>query len=423
MTLGEARRLPGDQVRASTLVLDDDKAKTLDLVGVAGDAGLLFTREGAGLAGRGVAMRIDLPDGIGAPGAAARVGEALAGIDVVRDEVEGPGSGPVAIGALPFDPHAPATLVVPALVIGRAPDGTTWITHIGDGSGPPLEARATPAPSVRPPDGFSLTSQMPHDQWCRLVHDTVAEIRAGRFEKVVLARQVDVEANRPILVADVLERLRALFPSTTVFSVDGFIGASPELLVRRTGTAVRSHPLAGTMPRSGDPEADARIAAAYMASTKERHEHQVVVDAVAATLRSVCVELTVPDEPAVLQLRNVSHLGTRLDGVLADPAASAIDLCARLHPTPAVAGSPRDDAIRYIQDVEGFERGRYAGTVGWVDARGDGEFVVSIRCAQLDGCRARLYAGVGVVDDSDPEDELAETQLKLQALLAAVVRP
>jgi menaquinone-specific isochorismate synthase len=264
---------------------------------------------------------------------------------------------------------------------------------------------------------------MGHAEFCNVVAETVAAIATGRFEKVVLARQVEVAASGPILVADVLGRLRALFPACMVFNVDGFLGASPELLVRRMGLDVRSHPLAGTVPRSGDPDADAKLAADLLGSAKDRHEHRVVVDAVASVLAPLCTRLDVPDAPAIVPLRNVSHLGTLIDGALRDPAPSALELAARLHPTPAVAGTPREAAVAHIAAVEGFDRGRYAGPVGWVDTDGDGEWAVGIRSATLDGHIARLVAGVGVVADSEPEAELAETQLKLQALLAAVVRP
>jgi menaquinone-specific isochorismate synthase len=264
---------------------------------------------------------------------------------------------------------------------------------------------------------------MGHAEFCAVVADTVAAIAAGRFEKVVLARQVEVAASGPILIADVLGRLRALFPACMVFNVDGFVGASPELLVRRMGLDVRSHPLAGTVPRSGDPDADAKLAAGLLGSAKDRHEHRVVVDAVASVLEPLCTRLDVPEEPAIVPLRNVSHLGTLIDGDLRDPAPSALELAACLHPTPAVAGTPRTAAVAHIAAVEGFDRGRYAGPVGWVDASGDGEWAVGIRSATLDGHIARLVAGVGVVADSEPDAELAETQLKLQALLAAVVRP
>jgi menaquinone-specific isochorismate synthase len=176
--------------------------------------------------------------------------------------------------------------------------------------------------------------------------------------------------------------------------------------------------------RSGDADTDRRLIEAMLGSAKQRHEHRLVIDAVAAALRPWCEPLDVPDVPSVVSLRNVSHLGTRIDGELTEPVPpTALQLVARLHPTPAVAGTPTADAIAYLQEAEGFDRGRYTGAVGWMDRRGDGEWAVGIRSAEVRANTARLFAGNGVVADSDPQSELAETQLKLQALLAAVVRP
>ena len=419
-------------------------AEDVDLLAVAGDGGVLWEHEVGGdpgengdahrrigLAGRGVAARIDLPDGVdGVDGAAGRVAEVLGAIRV-DDRVGAPGCGPVAVGALPFDHGAPASLVVPALVVGRRVDGTAWVTTVADspeGALGPDAARAlvgaVPPPPVHPsPDAFSLVASHAHDEWRALVQDAVEEIGAGRFAKVVLAREVMVDANRTLSVSAVVGRLRSLYPSCMTFSIDGFVGASPELLVSRIGDRVRSHPLAGTCPHSGDPYADEQMAARLLASAKDRHEHRLVVDGLAAGLAPLCEELQVPETPSVLPLRNVLHLATRVRGRLRPPEPTALDLAVRLHPTAAVAGTPADDAIAWLTKVEGFDRGRYAGPVGWVDARGDGEWALGIRCADIDGTRARLMAGVGIVAGSVPEDELAETQLKLQALLAAVVRP
>ena len=209
-----------------------------------------------------------------------------------------------------------------------------------------------------------------------------------------------------------------------VFSVDGFIGASPELLIERTGDRIVSHPLAGTVARSGDAHADEALVAGLMASPKARREHAYVVDVLRAALTEVCVDLDVPDRPSVMGLRNVSHLATRITARL-DPRTplTALELTARIHPSPAVGGNPTPAALPYLQSVEGFDRGRYAGPVGWVDARGDGAWAIGIRSAEVDGAHARIFAGNGIVRGADPAEELAETQLKLQALLAALVRP
>ena len=395
-----------------------DPSVPVDLVALAGPDGFVFEQEGRGLAGRGVALRIDLPDGLA--GDLSDVGRILASIDS-----NGPRP-PVAVGALPFDRHEPASLVVPELVVHRNPSGRQWLTTIGRQAVATDVAdlvRADASPIAVLPDGFSLTSPRPHPDWQRTIEDAIAAIGAGGLEKVVVAREVLVEANRPIVVPDVLERLRALYPACVVFSVDGFLGASPELLIERTGDAVRSHPLAGTYPRSGDPHADELLAAELVASVKDQREHRFVIDEIDRVLRPRCSFLEVPVTPTIMQLRNVLHLGTEIHGTLTSPRPTALELAAALHPTPAVAGTPTAAALAWLDSNEGLQRGRYAGPVGWVDAAGDGMFAIGIRSAEIDGCSARLFAGVGVVEGSDPRLELVETQLKLQAILAAVVRP
>jgi menaquinone-specific isochorismate synthase len=208
-----------------------------------------------------------------------------------------------------------------------------------------------------------------------------------------------------------------------ISSIDGMVGASPELLVSRVGDVVRSHPMAGTTPRGGDPTADARLAATLLASAKDRHEHQLTIDMVQDTLLPFCSYLDAEAEPSVVPVANVQHLATLVEGRLSVPAASVLELVAALHPTPAVCGVPRDLALATIAELEQMDRGRYAGPVGWVDAAGNGRWAVGLRCAELDGSTARLFAGNGIVADSDPVTELAETRAKLQALLGAILRP
>ena len=408
-----AERLRPPVLVARTVRLDVDPAE-VDLVAFAGADGVVWEHEGVSLAGRGTATRLR----------AALVDDGLAAVEVDEDEVDAPGTGAVAIGALPFTPDGRASLVVPARVIGRAADGGVWQTTIGaPGTASDRWAPLGPTTTPRSPSGFRLTAVPTHATWCAAVAEAVARIEAGELEKVVLARAVEVEADSPLVVPDILLRLRVLFPSCMVFSVDGFVGASPELLVARLGLDVRAQPLAGTVARSGDPATDARLARALLASSKDRHEHGLVVDAVASALRPVCDRLDVPATPAIVPLRNVAHLGTTIQGRLAAPAPSALALACRLHPTPAVAGTPTVAALALLARLEGSTRGRYAGPVGWVDADGNGEWAVGIRSAEVHGNRARLMSGNGIVAGSDPDDELAETQLKLQALLAAVVRP
>lgn len=446
---------PGEDRLAATTVRfagnrTEIDADDVDLLAAAGRDGVLWQHEGFGLAGRGVALRIELPGGLTDTAALAGVADTLAAIER-DDNVVGPGTGPVALGALPFVRDAPGALVVPRVVIGRG-GGDVWITTIAgpnDGSSTARLAERMRADALggftdpRPaPSEFTLTSVMDHDAWGGLVAGAVARIDEGALGKVVLARRIDVTANRPFVTSDVLSRLLALYPTCMVFRVDGFLGASPELLIERRGTHVASHPLAGTIGRSGDLATDEALIAGLIASPKDRREHAYVIDDLRRTLGPLCDALDVPDKPTVLELRNVSHLGTHLTGLLsAGPVGpdgsggpngsahpglgvpTALQLVAKVHPTPAVGGTPTDDALTYIGEVEGFDRGRYAGPVGWMDARGDGTWAIGLRSADVEGDHASMYAGVGLVSGSRPRAELAETQLKLQALLAALVRP
>lgn len=391
---------------ATTRRLDGD----VDLLAAAGPDGVLFERGRAGLAGRGVVLRVPV----------AEADEALAAI-AVDDEVGLPGCGPVAFGALPFlrAEWDTATVVVPAVVWGRADDGARWVTTIGDADVP-----APRAPAPRAIGGVRVTPTRPAAWWCELVASATADIRAsdGALEKVVLAREVVVEADEPFDRSAVLARLRAAYPGCFVTHVEGFVGASPELLVGRSGDVVRAQPMAGTAPRGGDPAADARLAAGLLASATYRHEHQVTIDDVHDTLLGWCSYVDFEPEPSVVAVANVQHLATLVEGRLSRPAPSVLELVAALHPTPAVNGRPREAATAWIAAHEELDRGRYAGTVGWVDAAGNGTWSVSVRCAEVDGRRARVFAGNGIVADSDPATELSETQDKLQALLSALVR-
>jgi menaquinone-specific isochorismate synthase len=412
-------------------------AAGLDLLAAAGADGILWHHDSLALAGRGQALRIRLPGGLADTAGVEAVRAILATIEA-HDEVGLPGCGPVAVGALAFDRSADGGLVVPEVLLGRRGDDA-WITTVtaegGPGGGPvgPLrdamldDARSGRRPTVEAPDEFRLVSSVPQAEWRAIVADAVEHIQAGELDKVVLARQIAVEADRPIDTGEVLARLLALYPACMVFRVGGFVGASPELLVERRGTQVRSQPLAGTIPRSGDLVADEALVAGLFASAKDRREHRFVIDGLRAALQPVCATLDIPDQPSILELRNVSHLATSVAGELVVGSdggpPTALELVARLHPTAAVGGTPTAVAEAYRARHEGLDRGRYAGPVGWVDARGDGTWAVGIRSADITANRARLYAGVGIVAGSDPRAELAETQLKLQALLAAVVRP
>jgi isochorismate synthase len=391
-------------MRAVTTWLDDD----VDLNDFAGGDGYLFVRDGVGLAGRGIAARVEADEAV----------EFLAGIDTA-DHVGLPGSGPIAIGVLPFRPGAAAKLVVPEVTIGKSADGRRWVTRIDDAPVP--TAFAQPAASAAE---FTVRPGVSIDTYLAAVATARDAVRAGRIEKAVIARDLVVTSPDPIDIHAVLRRLRATFGSSYRYAVDGFVGASPELLVALDGSTVTSHPLAGTTPRTGDPSTDARLAAELLASPKNQIEHRVVVDVVHDTLLPWASYLDWEPEPSIVAVANVQHLGTRLEGQLSQPPPDVLTLARALSPTPALGGHPRTEAIELIERVEGFRRGHYGGTVGWVDARGNGTWAVAIRCAEFSPDRrsARLFAGGGIVAESDPHHELAETQAKFQAMLSAIIR-
>lgn len=388
-----------------------------DLLAVAGPDGFLFLHDGHGLAGRGVAGRISL--GPPWPDAAELAARELAAMDV-DDELGRPGSGVVAFASLPFERSAPAELIIPRLVVGRSRDGTRWITTVDDHD---VEAELSPAAPSPEPSRHELIARQPPDTWTDAVAATAKAIRDGEVDKVVLARELLVRTDVPIDRGQVLARLARAFPSSMVYAVEGFVGASPELLVGRTGDVVRAQPMAGTTPRTGDPARDLQLAAALLASAKDRHEHQFTIDAVHEGLLPWCSYLDAGTEPEVFSVANVQHLASTVEGRLSQPAPSVLQLVAALHPTPAVGGQPTADALARIARIEGAPRGPYAGPVGWVDGAGNGRFAVGLRGAELTGETARVLSGVGVVADSDPSAELAETRAKLKAILDALISP
>jgi menaquinone-specific isochorismate synthase len=246
-------------------------------------------------------------------------------------------------------------------------------------------------------------------------------MQRGELEKVVLARAVDVVAEAAVDARIVAGRLAQRFPSCFTYVCDGLVGASPELLVRRIGRQAESLVLAGTVGRGDDDEHTARLEESLLGSYKNRHEHRLAVESVMATLGDVAVEIEADDGPQLLRLANLSHLATHVQAWLPHDAPSALALATRLHPTAAVGGTPTQRALELIRALEAAPRDRYAGPVGWVDANGDGEFALALRCAQLDGPRARVWAGNGIVAESDPDAEVAETTVKLEAALTALL--
>lgn len=396
----------------------------VDLLSVAGSAGQVWESAQLSLGARGEARRLAVDGGAAGRAKAGHDLSTLLGAIAVDGDPAGPG--PLALTALPFDPAQPGTIVVPAVQVVRTAEGARWLTVVGHpddlpGEPPLADADAAARPAI--PRCYQVRAVEHPEEWKQAVLAGRDAVRAGRLRKVVLARVVDIEADVELDQTAVLRRLRATYPTCLRFAVDGFVGASPELLIARRGDMVRAQPMAGTAPRVGDPSADAQLAAGLLASVKDRTEHQVTIDEVEVGLLPFCSYLDALAQPEVVAVANVQHLATLVEGRLSQPLPSVLELVAALHPTPAVGGDPRDEALTMIAELEPRGRGRYAGPVGWVDSAGNGEFAVGIRSAELSGARARVYAGVGVVADSDPDAELAETQAKFQAMLSALIRP
>jgi menaquinone-specific isochorismate synthase len=346
----------------------------------------------------------------------------------IEDPLHVPGTGPVAFASFAFDPQPGSSVaVVPRVVVGRR-DGTSWLTVV---AGSPREARHAvdetiaalhhPVAVPEAPRGVAYSEgSLSVVEWQAAVTEAVRRIDTGGLDKVVLARDVMVTTDAPVDTRYLLTHLAARYPSCWTFSVDGLVGATPEMLVRRIGTSVTSRVLAGTMRRSSDATRDDSLATALLDSAKDHAEHEYAVRSVALALAAHCTDLDVPETPRLLRLANVQHLATDVSGVLAD-GAPVLALAASLHPTAAVCGTPTERAFTVIRELEGMDRGRYAGPVGWVDARGDGEFGIALRCASVEAPdRLRLYAGCGLVSGSEAELELAESQAKLVAMRDAL---
>jgi menaquinone-specific isochorismate synthase len=340
----------------------------LDLLALAGATGVLHERGGVGLAGRGVARRVPVGDA-----------EAVLASIGVDDAVGRPGTGPVAFGALPFDAAAPATVLVPELVWGRGDDGTAWVTTIGTGTGEPdVEALCVPAAttSSAAPDQVTVTSVRPEAWWRDLVARATAEMRSAGpdgLSKVVLAREVLAEADQPFDRARILGRLRERYPGCFLFHVEGFLGASPELLVSRDGELVRAQPMAGTAPRGDDAAEDAALAAGLLASPTYRHEHQITIDMVYDTLLPWCSYLDYEAEPSIVSVANVQHLATLVEGRLSDPTPSIPSSCGPCTPRRRSAGGrgrwPRPGSPTTRASTGGATRARSGGSTGPATAR------------------------------------------------------
>ena len=330
---------------------------------------------------------------------------------VVRDEVGRPGTGLVAFGSFAFaDEPGDSVLRIPEVVIGRR-DGVSWLTHVAAGSISSMPELRPVVPPKAPGTVVYTDGTLGGPAWALVVAEAVRRIDAGALEKVVLARDLVAEAADPVDVRWPLRRLATHYRTCWTFHVDGLFGATPELLVRRERGLVTSRVLAGTIRRTGDDAHDLQLAATLARSLKDLEEHEYAVSSVAASLGRHCTSMNVPEAPFVLHLPNVMHLATDVAGV-SDDDASSLELAASLHPSAAVGGTPTEAAIDLIAAIEGMDRERYAGPVGWIDAAGDGEWGLALRSGMLRGSTVRLFAGCGIVADSDPASELAEAQAK-----------
>ena len=420
-------------LRADTVGLDESSPASrlplLELLDAVGRAfpevdRLAFVNDGEGVVGWGVAARIAVPPGPGR-------------LDAVRERVAellaADGAEAIVFASFTFDPDEEGSVVVvPSTTVVRR-DGRTSVTSVtsvgsivdGRAADPAsdverlLSGRTGSASRPEPDRPRYAGSTLRDDRWLEAVARALEAIDQGVLQKVVLARDLEVWSRTPFDLDAVLQVLAERFPSCFTFLVDGLLGASPELLLSRRSDVVRSRVLAGTARRDADAATDAAIGAELLRSAKDRHEHDLARTSVLEVLGPFCTTIDAPTEPTLIRLENVQHLGTDLVGRLAVDT-HVLTVLEHLHPTAAVAGTPREAAVAAIRSVEGMSRGRYAGPVGWFTPAGDGEFAIALRCGQFEGSRARLFAGAGIVEGSLPELELAETWLKLRAMMGAL---
>ena len=338
----------------------------------------------------------------------------------IQNSVHGSGTGPILFSSFSFDSAEESKLVIPEIVIGKRGD-KSWITWIGEKNSPTISQFM----DSKPIGEVSFESgALTDSEWKNRVAKAVAKIKNGDLEKVVLARDIVARNTEVISKRNLITSLNANYPSTWVFMVANLIGATPELLVRLNKSLVTSRILAGTIRKSGDEAKDLGLAASLAKSSKDLEEHEYAVRSVADALAPFCSSTNVPESPFVLHLANVMHLATDVTGVVND-SANPVDIFAlisSLHPSAAVCGTPTEAASAVINELEEMNRGRYAGPVGWVDARGDGEIGIALRTGELseDQKSMRIFSGCGIAAGSNPEDELSESQAKLSPMRTAL---
>lgn len=410
MPATDTGRAAATPVRVVSRVVEDDGPL---LSRLPDSTGLAWVRRGEGLVGWGEAARVEFTGAERFSRAQRWWTQWCAAADI-DDEVDTTGSGPVAFASFSFDRSGTSVVIVPEVTLVRRA-GRTWLTVVGD----PDHLLGPTSTPRRPGDVRWSQGTRNALDWQSSVAAAIDRIGAGELDKVVLARDIVATVDEDVDARFLLDRLAAAYPECWTFSVDGLVGATPELLIRREGDAVLSRVLAGTVRRLDDEVADGRLTAALLASDKDQEEHDYAVRSVAAALARHCTDLDVPSRPHVLRLANVAHLATDVRGEIADGSA-ALTLAASLHPTAAVCGTPTERALALIAELEGMDRGRYSGPVGWIDSRGDGEFGIALRCAEVSGRQVRLFAGCGIVAGSRPEAELAESQAKFVAVRDAL---
>ena len=336
----------------------------------------------------------------------------------VANSVHGSGTGPVLFTSFSFDRNEESVLVIPKVIVGQK-GAQSWITWIGDTPQPVLPE--SPAQYLQGTftfgDGSISTSA-----WKERVAEAIKRVDSSQVDKVVLARDLVAKSTQDIHTIPILKKLAAEYPSTWTFAVDGLVGATPELLLRLSRGMVTSRVLAGTIPKTGNDEKDLALAASLARSSKDLEEHEYAVRSVADALEPFCSSTNVPESPFVLHLANVMHLATDVTGALIESKqrVDAFSLLQSLHPSAAVCGTPRNIAFDIITEVEGMNRGRYAGPVGWIDASGDGELGIALRSGQITDREIRIFAGCGIVAGSNPEKELEESNAKMIAMRSAL---
>ncbi len=336
----------------------------------------------------------------------------------IADSVHLSGTGPILFASFSFDPDEESVLVIPKIVVGMR-NGSSWITWIGDQPQPALQEEKQVLADAEFNWGDGSLSPA---EWQLRVAKAIDEIEKSELEKVVLARDLIVNSHRPIDARKILRNLSAEYPSTWVFAVDGLVGATPELLLRLSRGMVTSRVLAGTISKTGNDEKDLALAASLARSSKDLEEHEYAVRSVADALDPFCTSTNVPESPFVLHLANVMHLATDVTGALIESMKNvdAFTILEKLHPSAAVCGTPTNIASKLIKRIEGMSRGRYAGPVGWLDARGDGELGIALRCGQIKDNEIQIYAGCGIVAGSNPEKELTESNAKFAPMRSAL---